>query len=153
MNTFIFINKLNKVKHISFPFLPTTADLGDGTGHLDGIQRTPQLHQSEVAAGKMALVWNTHPSALGSVSVPIIPKGYVPAEPYRTNVLCEQGEPGKPCPGQTFLIGGLASGHVHLPGTSCLLYCPAQLSILVSDPQGLDAVALAAQVGRACVSH
>lgn len=67
MNTFIFINKLNKTKHISFPSLPTTADLGDGTGLLDGIWRTPQLHQSEAASGEMALVWNTQPSALGSV--------------------------------------------------------------------------------------
>lgn len=148
MNTFIFTNKLNKIKHISFPVLPTPADLGGGTGLRDGIQRTPQLHQSEMAAGKMALVWNTQPSALG----------FVPTEPCRANVLCGQGEPGEPCPRQTFLIAGLTSGHVHLSGNSCLLYCPAQHRVWVQillvtlTPQGLEAIALTTQVGRACVS-
>lgn len=148
MNTFIFTNKLNKIKHISFPVLPTPADLGGGTGLRDGIQRTPQLHQSEMAAGKMALVWNTQPSALG----------FVPTEPCRANVLCGQGEPGEPCPRQTFLIAGLTSGHVHLSGNSCLLCCPAQHRVWVQillvtlTPQGLEAIALTTQVGRACVS-
>lgn len=56
-----------------------------------------------------------------------------PMEPCRTNVLCGQGEPREPCPGETFLIGGLASGHEHLSGNSYLLYCPAQRRALVSD--------------------
>lgn len=68
-----------------------------------------------------------------------------PMEPCRANVLCGQGEPGEPCPGETFLIGGLALGHEHRLGTFCIALPSVglwfQTSLLTPIPQGLEAVA------------